>query len=51
MRAFEGLEEFERYKTEVLKDVTNKGNRLKLMKNFNPTNSMKDKWQASVEGR
>ena len=36
MRAFEGLEEFEKFKTEVLKHVTGKANK-KLAKAFRPS--------------
>ena len=50
MRTFDGLEEFEKFKTEVLKHVTGKANK-KLAKAFRPSSNMDEKWKRSVEGK
>ena len=50
IKPFEGLEKFEEMKDKVLKDVTNKAQKQKLLKAFNPTPGMKDKWLASIKG-
>ena len=50
MRKFAGLEEFEQFKSEALRNVTSK-QKQKLMKSFNPTNVMREKWLASVKGK
>ena len=47
LRLFEGLEEFEKFKSEMLKGKTNK----KLLKTFSPSGSLGEKWQRSVEGK
>ena len=51
MRSFQGLEEFEKFKSEALKNISSKGSKQKMMKAFNPTNVMKEKWLASVKGK
>ena len=50
LRSFHGLEEFEQFRSEAL-SVSSKGSKQKLMKAFNPTNVMKEKWLASVKGK
>ena len=51
MRSFQGLEEFEKFKSEALKNISSKGSKQKMMKAFNPTNVMREKWMASVKGK
>ena len=51
MRSFQGLEEFEQFSRSETLNVSKKGARQKLMKAFNPTNVMREKWLASVKGK
>ena len=50
LRSFDGLEEFENFKSEALKNVSSK-TKQKLMKALNPTNAIREKWTASVKGK
>ena len=50
LRSFHGLEEFEQFRSQAL-NASSKGSKQKLMKAFNPTNVMKEKWLASVKGK
>ena len=50
LRSFDGLEEFENFKSEALKNVSSK-TKQKLMKALNPTNAIREKWRASVKGK
>ena len=50
LRSFDGLEEFENFKSEALTNVSSK-TKQKLMKALNPTNAIREKWTASVKGK
>ena len=53
LKSFNGAESFEKEMKEVLGDISNKKTykqKEKLLKAFTPTNQLKDRWMASVQG-